>query len=168
MCLQLNSILLYNIYISCHLIWNLWNKPSASFINFKCKILFVMTLTHLCLASHKRDIGKQFRPRSDAAERDVWSGSTLFALIAGISIKHGNNNWPDTPLTRNGLVQSIQVEESTRHEWVKLYFMPEDVEPFFSRKHTVAADGWWRHSPVTKALCNVSPCHFYDMALSTE
>ena len=24
-----------------------------------------MVLTHLCLASHKRDIGKQCRPRSD-------------------------------------------------------------------------------------------------------
>ena len=28
-------------------------------------------LTHVCLASHKRDIGKQCRPRSDAAERGV-------------------------------------------------------------------------------------------------
>ena len=37
-------------------------------------------LTHLCLASHKRDIGKQCRPRSDAAECGVWSGSTLFAI----------------------------------------------------------------------------------------
>ena len=30
------------------------------------------------LASHKRDIGKQCRPRSDAAKCGVWSGSTLF------------------------------------------------------------------------------------------
>ena len=28
----------------------------------------------------KRNIGKQCRPRSDAAERGIWSGSTLFAL----------------------------------------------------------------------------------------
>ena len=55
-------------------------------------------LTHLCLASHKWDIGKQCRLRLDAAERGVWSGSTLFALTTGLSIKHGNNqNWPDTP-----------------------------------------------------------------------
>ena len=53
--------------------------------------------TRLCLASHERDIGKQCRPRSDAAERGVWSGSTLFALTTGISIKHiTNQNWPDT------------------------------------------------------------------------
>ena len=47
-----------------------------------------MTLTHLCIVSDKRDIGKQCRPRLDAAEQ---SGSPLFALNAGIFIKHGNN-----------------------------------------------------------------------------
>ena len=36
-------------------------------------------LTHLCLASHKLDLDKRCRPRSDAAERGVWLGSTLFA-----------------------------------------------------------------------------------------
>ena len=35
-------------------------------------------LTQLSLASQKRDIGKQCRPRSDATERGVWSGPTLF------------------------------------------------------------------------------------------
>ena len=29
--------------------------------------MYQVSLTHLCLASHKRDIGKQYRPRSDAA-----------------------------------------------------------------------------------------------------
>ena len=37
-------------------------------------------LTHLSLATHKRDTGKQCRPRSDAAVCGVWSGSTLFSL----------------------------------------------------------------------------------------
>ena len=36
-------------------------------------------LTHISLASHFWDISKQCRPRSDAAERGVWSGSSLFA-----------------------------------------------------------------------------------------
>ena len=45
------------------------------------------SLTHSCLVSH----GKQCRPRSDAAERGVWSGSTLYALNTGISLKHGIN-----------------------------------------------------------------------------
>ena len=48
-------------------------------------------LTHLSLASHKRNIGKQCRPRSDAAERCVRSGSTLFALNSEISTKHDKN-----------------------------------------------------------------------------
>ena len=47
--------------------------------------------THLSLVSHKRDIGKQCRLRSDAAERGVWSGSTLFALNMEISTKDGND-----------------------------------------------------------------------------
>ena len=36
-------------------------------------------LTHISLVSHFWDIGKQCRPRSDAAECGVWSGSSLFA-----------------------------------------------------------------------------------------
>ena len=31
-------------------------------------------LTHLYLASHKRDISKQYGPISEVAERGVWSG----------------------------------------------------------------------------------------------
>ena len=51
----------------------------------------ICVLTHLSLASHKRDIGKQWRHRSVAAERGVWSGSTLLALSSDISAKHFNN-----------------------------------------------------------------------------
>ena len=47
--------------------------------------------SHIRIASHKKDICKQCRLRSDAAERGVWSGSTLFAINSGISINHGNN-----------------------------------------------------------------------------
>ena len=45
-------------------------------------------LTHFSRETPKRVIGKQRRPSSDAAEHNVWSGSTLFALISGISIKN--------------------------------------------------------------------------------
>ena len=38
-----------------------------------------VTLTPCSLKTPKRVTGKQCRPRSDAAERGVWSGSTLFA-----------------------------------------------------------------------------------------
>ena len=48
-------------------------------------------LTQLYQDSHKKDIGKQCRPRSDAAECGIWSGPVLFALNKWIFIKHGNN-----------------------------------------------------------------------------
>ena len=38
-----------------------------------------LPFTHLSPASLKWDTGKECRPGSDAAERGVWSGSTLFA-----------------------------------------------------------------------------------------
>ena len=39
-----------------------------------------------------------------------------------ISTKDGNNeNLPDTPYIGNGLAQTGEVEESTRHKWVKVY-----------------------------------------------
>ena len=41
--------------------------------------------------SNKRDTGTQNRPRSDAAERDIWSEFILFVLKTLISIKHGND-----------------------------------------------------------------------------
>ena len=33
----------------------------------------------MCLASELQDLSKQCRPWSDATERGIWSGSTLFA-----------------------------------------------------------------------------------------
>ena len=43
------------------------------------KHVSICIISHLCLAYYKRDIYKQCNPRSDAAERGVWSESTLFA-----------------------------------------------------------------------------------------
>ena len=61
---------------------------SVFFLRFKKLLLHL--LNQLNLTAHKRDIDKQYRPRSDAAERGVWSGSTLFALRSEISTKHDN------------------------------------------------------------------------------
>ena len=44
-----------------------------------CRISHMVILTHISLASYFWDIGKQYRPRWDAAELGVSSGSTLFA-----------------------------------------------------------------------------------------
>ena len=67
----------------CHLL----NLPIAC-----CIISVDLNPYYLCLASHKRDIGKHCRPRSDATECDIWSGSTLFSLYTGISTKHSTCN----------------------------------------------------------------------------
>ena len=53
--------------------WRAWS------MTLKCWIDSIGALTHLCLASHKMDIGKQCRPRSDVPKRGLWSGSLLLA-----------------------------------------------------------------------------------------
>ena len=68
---------------------------------------------------HKKEIGKQCRPRPDAAECGVWSGSTLFALSSEISTTHDHKNKSDTPYIGNWPVQRTEAEESTPHKWVK-------------------------------------------------
>ena len=59
-----------------------------------------MKLTHIILASFLWDIGKQYSPRCDGAERDIPSGASMFAE-RGISPKHGIKIQIDslTPLT---------------------------------------------------------------------
>ena len=54
-------------------------------------LLIIWLLIHVCLASQNRDIGKQCRPRSDAATRGVWSGSTLVCIEYISFYKHGSN-----------------------------------------------------------------------------
>ena len=46
----------------------------------------------------KRVTGKQRKPKTDAAERGVWSGSKLFALKTRISVINGyTKDRPETP-----------------------------------------------------------------------
>ena len=49
-----------------------------------------LSLTHLCPVSKNGTLGNQCRPRSDAAERGIVSGSSAFALNTVISVKRGN------------------------------------------------------------------------------
>ena len=76
-------------------------------------------LTNLSLASHKRDIGKQCRPKSDVTLCDIWSGSALFALSPEISTKHNNKNQSNTPYIGKGPDPRDKAEESAWHKWVK-------------------------------------------------
>ena len=65
--------------------------------------------THISLASHFWDIGKQCRSRS---------GSSLFAN-RNIYLEKNKNEKVDTPKIGNGLIQSIWMDGSTRQIWVK-------------------------------------------------
>ena len=79
-------------------------------------------LTHLSLASHKRDIGKQCRPRSDAAECRMWHLIRVYTVCIKYRYLYktcNNKNWPGTPYIGNGLVRRMKVEESILHKWVK-------------------------------------------------
>ena len=59
--------------------WNCWCFENHFHTNSHFTVLKHFPLTHISLASHFWDIGKQCRPRSDATERGIWSGSSLFA-----------------------------------------------------------------------------------------
>ena len=112
--------------------WDFFFRAAAARIRMKCKCRFrtehfcvnikppqELRLTHLCLASNKRDIGKQSRLKSDATERGVWSGFILIALNTGISIKHGENkNYPDTLFIGIEPVQRVMVNKSTHYKFV--------------------------------------------------
>ena len=52
--------------------------------------------THCSRETPKRVIDKQYRPRSDATERDVWSGSSLFVNSLTICLEEFLNlmAWP--------------------------------------------------------------------------
>ena len=76
--------------------------------------IFPDPFTHLFLACHKRDTGKLFRSRSDAAERGVCLGSSLFALSPEISVINGNNKKQfKHPLNWQWICPKREVEEST-------------------------------------------------------
>ena len=69
------------------------------------------------MASLFWDIGKQCRPRSDAA-----SDQGLHCLLTGISIrnkiKKKIKSKSDTPNIENGLVRLIRMEKSTKQMWI--------------------------------------------------
>ena len=66
----------------------------------------------------KDGLYNQSRPRSDAAEHGVWSGSTLLALYTEISIKIVIVK-TSHPSIGNRSVQRVVVDDSTRRKWVK-------------------------------------------------
>ena len=56
-------------------------------------------LTHFTVALKKEYLGKQCRPRSDVAERDVWSGSAQFAYRNFYSKYNKNETVKSSPIS---------------------------------------------------------------------
>ena len=75
-------------------------------------------LTHSSLETPKRVTGKQFRPRSDAAERGVWSGSPLFANTLTIFFPGISKTQPDIPKIEIRIFQYIMRGSSFSLQWV--------------------------------------------------
>ena len=105
-------------------------KTKGQYFSMKkknCQILHQLPIYAFCLGPETwaKDMGKWYWPRSEAAERGVWLGSTMFALNTGISIKHDidKNKTCRKTCTRKGHVNRVEVAKSTRHEWVKTSFL---------------------------------------------
>ena len=67
-----------------------WSRRHSHFFSVQQTIHIKCQNNPFMPSVQKKDVYKQCRPRSDAAESGVWSGTTLFALRTGISLKHGN------------------------------------------------------------------------------
>ena len=102
-----SALLMQNIWMKCLHAFGINRHKCKADVSCLCQystslktdsLITWLILTHISLASHFWDIGKQCRPRSDAAERSVWSGSTLFAHM-NFHQKHDKNkkSTPDTP-----------------------------------------------------------------------
>ena len=80
-------------------------------------IRVIYFLTHISLASFLWDIGKQYNPRCDAAERGVASEAILFAWRKYIEKWSKNSKSLLMTLKMKGLVQMITMGKSIRHIW---------------------------------------------------
>ena len=76
-------------------------------------------LSHISIAFFLWNIGKQYKTRSDASKRGVWSGSPLFAYRSFfLNLKIYWKIPPNNPKNGNGLVQLIRMGTYIRHKWV--------------------------------------------------
>ena len=93
--------------------WSDWLK-----IRSGCGIL-----THCSRETHKRVVGKQCRPRWDAAERGIWSGAPLFADSLAIFLQEHVNLIASVPKIATGLFQYIVWESLFSIQWINLFNM---------------------------------------------
>ena len=102
------NVVCWNFYPVCKVLKKLtayyfqFCRSTQNATRFLCSIFNELTiniaeeLTHCSRETRKRVLGKQCRPRSDAAERGVWSGSPLFANSLAIFLQEYLNliAWP--------------------------------------------------------------------------
>ena len=112
-----------SIYTQMHftdtLNWNLYIKlmkaAGKCFTHtWTAKILTTFAVYYLGLRTTKRVIGKQCRPRSDAADCGVWSGSPLFANSSAIFLQEYLN----IPKIESGLFQYIMWRSLSSLQWI--------------------------------------------------
>ena len=97
---QMSSLIrVYTVCNSSCIFWVHYSLVKPSFSNFRAiianfwgvRIFRSFMVTHMCLAFHflggGGNFGKQCRPRSDATEHGVWSGSLLFAQLKELFLK---------------------------------------------------------------------------------
>ena len=77
-------------------------------------------LTHISIASYWWELGKQRRPRSDATERGIWSGSQRFAnrVSKGAKIRNRYNQVPHLTQDTNGVVTNSQLDTTNESQEV--------------------------------------------------
>ena len=130
-------------------------------------------LTHFCQETSKRVIGKQCRPRLDATKFGIWSGSTLFALITGISINYSNNsNYIDLAVSGMPL-QIPTLSPLSREKW-KIMFLSQTLNTRGSHvesqvKSHIAVKGeiaWWTDGWMNRQKNNVALTHTYNVRMS--
>ena len=86
---------------------------------FLAATLVLLRMNYLYLAPHKRDINKQCRPRSVAADQGLHSLHEIQEFLLNMVIILITSQ---TYCIGNGPVQRAMVEESTRHKLVNNFF----------------------------------------------
>ena len=80
------------------------------------------------MASLLWDIGRQYSPRCDAAERSIPSGAILFPYRNFVEKRNKIIKSPAAPKNESGLTQLISMGESICQIWVKLTLLPSSLQ----------------------------------------
>ena len=131
------------IHMKCYDVFFNQSKKKKIIIIKCCALQTLLgTVTHLCLASHNRDTGKQCR---------MWHLIRVYSVCINYSNfykKHSNNKKKaDTSSTGNGLFQRVVVEESTWHKWIQVNMVKNQFSECWMRLTNTTCGAtfrpWW-------------------------